>query len=145
MRYICILALLMFSMTAAQGQNASVLGTWTNPTGSTIQIYPCGANICAKVIAIRKNAPSRVDAKNPDRGLRTRSLCNLQIGWDFRLTAPSHAEGGQLYDPESGKTYSGSMTRVGDTLKLRGYIGLSLFGRTEIWTQAPANTAACHP
>jgi uncharacterized protein (DUF2147 family) len=97
------------------------------------------------VIEIRKNAPSRVDGKNPDHAQRTRSLCNLQIGWNFRLTSPSRAEGGHLYDPESGKTYSGSMTRVGDKLNLRGYIGLSLFGRSEIWTRAPANIPACHP
>lgn len=144
MKPICILALLLLSLTATQGQNAGVLGTWTNPTGSTIQVYPCGANVCAKVIAIRKNAPSRTDAKNPERALRVRPLCNLQIGWDFRLTSPSIAEGGQLYDPESGKTYSGSMIRARDVLKLRGYIGFSLFGRTETWTRAPANTPVCH-
>jgi uncharacterized protein (DUF2147 family) len=145
MKRICILALLLLSLTAAEGQSSSVLGNWTNPTGSTIQIYPCGAYICAKVIAIRKNAPSRVDGKNPNRALRTRSLCDLQIGWNFQLTSPSRAEGGHLYDPESGNTYSGSMTRAANTLKLRGYIGFSLFGRTEIWTRAPANTPLCHP
>lgn len=143
MKQILIPALFLLSLVA-QAQNNSVLGNWTNPTGSTIQIYRCGANVCARLIAIRKNAPSRVDGKNPNPALRSRPLCGLQIGTNFHLTYPGHAEGGQLYDPQSGRTYSGMMTRDGDKLKLRGYIGLSLFGRTEIWTQAPANITPCH-
>lgn len=144
MKQICIAGLFLLSIVA-QGQNNGVLGNWTNPTGSTIQIYRCAANVCARLIAIRKNAPSSVDRKNPNAALRTRPLCGLQIGMNFHLASPGHAEGGQFYDPESGKTYSGMMTRDGDNLKLRGYIGLSLFGRTETWTQAPANITPCHP
>jgi len=144
MKQICVAALFLLSLVA-QGQNNGVLGNWTNPTGSTIQIYRCGANVCARLISIRKNAPSRVDRKNPSAVLRTRPLCGLEIGMNFHLANPSRAEGGQLYDPESGKTYSGTMTRDGNNLKLRGYIGLSLFGRTETWTQAPANITPCHP
>lgn len=144
MKRILVPTLFLLSLVA-HAQNNGVLGNWTNPTGSTIQIYRCGANVCARLISIRKNAPSHVDAKNPNSALRARSLCGLQIGMNFHLTLPSHAEGGQLYDPESGKTYSGVMTRDGNNLKLRGYIGLSLFGRTEIWTQAPANITPCHP
>jgi uncharacterized protein (DUF2147 family) len=129
----------------AQAQTNSVLGNWTNPTGSTIQIYRCGADVCARLIAIRKNAPSFVDNKNPNPDLRSRALCGLQIGMNFHLSSPGRAEGGQLYDPQSGHTYHGSMTRDGNLLKLRGYIGISLFGRTETWTQAPANITPCQP
>ena len=41
---------------------------------------------------------------------------------------------GTIYDPKSGKTYSCKMTIDGNKLKIRGYIGISLFGRTEVWT-----------
>jgi uncharacterized protein (DUF2147 family) len=43
-------------------------------------------------------------------------------------------EGGKIYDPESGKTYS-CILSIQDkgTLKVRGYVGISLLGRTEIW------------
>lgn len=129
----------------AHGQAASVLGNWNNPTGSTIQVYRCGSNVCARVIELRKTVPSRVDNKNPNPALRSRPICGLQIGENFHLTTPGRAEGGQLYDPESGKTYSGTMTLDGDKLKLRGYIGISLFGRTEIWTRAPNNITPCRP
>jgi uncharacterized protein (DUF2147 family) len=43
---------------------------------------------------------------------------------------------GTVYDPNSGKTYKGTITLVDhDTLKLRGYIGISLFGRNAIWSR----------
>jgi uncharacterized protein (DUF2147 family) len=145
LKHFSIPALLILSLAAAQAQNDSILGNWRSPSGSIIQIYRCGANVCLKLIVIRKDAPSRVDGKNPNAALRTRPLCGLQVGSNFHLTNPGHAEGGQLYDPQSGKTYSGSMTRDGNQLKLRGYIGISLFGRTETWTRAPEDIPACHP
>ena len=45
-------------------------------------------------------------------------------------------KGGKIYDPESGKTYSCKATRQADgNLKVRGFIGASLFGRTTLWTR----------
>lgn len=143
MNRIWVVAFLLLS-TAALGQNDSVIGNWKDPMGSTIQIYRCEAKVCARVIGIRSNAPGHVDEHNPNSALRKRSLCGLQIGSDFHITKPGRAEGGQLYDPESGRTYSGSMIRDGDKLKLRGYIGFELFGRTETWTRAPNDFAPCH-
>ena len=137
-----IRALVLLLVTAQCGvvalvaQEASgVLGYWKEPTGSTIHIDHCGDNICATLVFVRPNAPSRVDIHNPDPALRTRSLCGLRIGQGFRLTSPGKAEGGTLYDPKSGKTYRGTMTSTVDKLDLRGYIGISLFGRTETWTR----------
>jgi uncharacterized protein (DUF2147 family) len=43
---------------------------------------------------------------------------------------------GDIYDPEKGKTYSCTLSlKDSGTLKVRGYIGISLIGRTEIWTR----------
>lgn len=130
---------------AAFAQSNNVVGNWKNPTGSVIQIYECGPEICARLIAISSTAPSHRDEDNPNPALRNRPLCGVQIGAGFHLSGSDRAEGGWLYDPESGKTYHGTMTRSGSILRLRGYVGLSIFGRTEIWTRAPANLPACHP
>jgi len=133
----------MVLLATARGQSDSLLGNWTNPTGSTIHIYQCGSRVCANLIGISSSAPARVDANNPNPALRGRSLCGLKIGSDFELESPSRARGGTLYDPENGKTYTGSMTREGDKLKLRGYVGIPLFGRTETWNRAPETMQAC--
>lgn len=41
--------------------------------------------------------------------------------------------GGTITDPKTGKTYKCTITRDGDQLNVRGYIGLSLIGRTQTW------------
>ena len=48
---------------------------------------------------------------------------------------------GKIYDPESGKTYSAYMKLENkDKINLRGYIGISLFGRTSEWTRQRTST-----
>jgi uncharacterized protein (DUF2147 family) len=44
-------------------------------------------------------------------------------------------EDGKIYDPKNGKTYSCKMTLEGNELKVRGYVGFSLLGRTTVWTR----------
>jgi uncharacterized protein (DUF2147 family) len=46
-------------------------------------------------------------------------------------------EGGEILDPENGKTYKCKMKLddSGKKLEVRGFIGISLFGRSQIWTR----------
>lgn len=143
-------ALLVLGASFAHGQQtaqSSVLGLWREPQGSMLSIHRCGPagdnEVCAAVAGIRPNAPALTDIYNPDPALRNRQFCNLQIGSGFHLEDASHAEDGHLYDPRTGKTYSGSMHAEGATLHLRGYILVKLFGRTERWTRMPADTPTC--
>lgn len=43
--------------------------------------------------------------------------------------------GGTITDPKTGKTYKCTIKRNGDQLNVRGYIGLSLIGRTQTWSK----------
>ena len=74
-----------------------------------------------------------VDARNPDPALRTRSLKDVTFLWGFTYDARKNRwKDGKVYDPNNGKTYDAKMEleNGGDTLKMRGYIGVSLLGRT---------------
>ena len=48
--------------------------------------------------------------------------------------------GGEILDPESGSVYRASVrpSDDGQRLDVRGYIGISLIGRTQVWQRAPA-------
>lgn len=115
---------------------SSLFGDWKTADGSVVRTFPCSRGLCMKIVTITPKAPGTQDRNNPNASLRQRSLCNLEIGTGFNLSGNAAATGGMLYDPQSGRTYKGNIDLVGDTLKLRGYIGIALFGRTEVWHRA---------
>ena len=142
-RALLVAAALGLSGVAWAAGSAGLEGDWVDPAGSVIRVYGCGAAVCAKVVTIEASAPGTRDEKNPNQALRGRSLCGLEIGQGFKRDNETHASGGTIYDPKSGKTYSGTMVAEGSSLKLRGYIGVSLFGRTETWKRATGAVKEC--
>lgn len=109
-----------------------------------VRIYPCAEDhLCARIVTVRPKDKDSTDGNNPDASLRNRPVCGITIGTGFTPEGTNQAKNGQLYDPDSGKTYSAQMQTDGSTLKLRGYIGISLLGRTETWHRASTTTASC--
>jgi uncharacterized protein (DUF2147 family) len=68
--------------------------------------------------------------------LKDKPLVGLRVLWGFRVDG-SGWSGGQVLDPETGKIYRASMALEdgGKQLRLRGYIGIPLLGRTERWVR----------
>ena len=120
-----------------------VLGYWSTDAGSVLQVDHCGTGVCIKVLTISTKAPGVIDAHNPDPALRTRPICKMDIGTGFKLKDADHGENGRVYDPATGKTYKSAMTSDGNTLSLRGYIGIKALGRSELWKRTTAESATC--
>jgi uncharacterized protein (DUF2147 family) len=126
-------------MAAAVDAQQTVEGTWVNGDGDGwIQLSITGGELRGVIIGSPDDPdnlrPSRLDAKNPERSLRARPVRGLTILSGFRRGNDGRWTGGRVYDPNSGNTYRGTITVVDETtLKLRGFIGISLFGRTEYW------------
>ena len=136
--------------TMADAQAITPEGRWlTEDKSGVVEVYRCGDHdLCGRLMWFRMKPaddnPQALDIQNPTPGLRTRPLCGLVILWGFRPDGENHWSGGSAYDPESGNTYSGKMTLKPDgTLSLRGYIGVSLFGRSEEWTRYSQPIASC--
>jgi uncharacterized protein (DUF2147 family) len=134
---------LLLAPVRLSAQTKGILGDWTEPTGSVIRIGRCGAQVCMWIVSVSKRAPAATDVHNPHPALRSRSLCGLEIGSGFKLRDADHATGGTLYDPKTGKTYHGMITADGATLRLRGYIGIPLFGRSQTWRRPTQPVKAC--
>jgi uncharacterized protein (DUF2147 family) len=79
----------------------------------------------------------KVDRENPDPALRDRTILGLEIVRGLEWAGDGRWQGGTIYDPESGKTYKSKaeLADGGAALDLRGYIGISLLGRTSRWTR----------
>ncbi|WP_029148303.1 DUF2147 domain-containing protein [Methylophilus sp. 5] len=66
-------------------------------------------------------------------------IIGMTIAKHLKQTANSNVyEGGEILDPENGKTYKCKMTlgASGKTLDVRGFIGFSLLGRSQTWQRA---------
>lgn len=126
------LTLLIASWCFAQSTDP-ILGKWQNSTGEgKIEIYKKGGKYFGKLYWIVD--ATKKDVKNPDARLRSRHLQGLEILTNFVKKGKTY-EDGQIYDPKSGKTYSCKMTPKGDKLEVRGFLGVSILGRTEVFTR----------
>jgi uncharacterized protein (DUF2147 family) len=114
-------------------------GTWLSGDGDGwIEITLAGDGLSGVIKGSPNDDEERPDKdeKNPDAALRERPLTGLELFGDFSYDGDGRWSGGTIYDPNSGKTYRCIITWVdADTLKVRGYIGVPMLGRTETWTR----------
>jgi uncharacterized protein (DUF2147 family) len=118
----------------------SITGDWYTAEGNSIvQVYKCGDLFCGKITWLKnpktEDGKDKVDSKNPDEAKKNRKLLGLDILSGFKYSGGNIWQDGTIYDPKNGKTYSCKMTLEGNELKVRGYIGFSLLGRTTVWTR----------
>jgi uncharacterized protein (DUF2147 family) len=117
----------------------AILGTWINEEKEgRIEIYKTGNQYAGRIVWLKEpNEPDgtpKKDKKNSSESLRKRNILNLVILSGFTYE-DGRWTGGEIYDPKSGKTYSCNMKLKSGKLEIRGYIGVSLFGRTTTWTR----------
>ncbi|CAN5338004.1 hypothetical protein BH09BAC1_BH09BAC1_27900 [soil metagenome] len=108
-----------------------IINKWDTGQGGIIEIYQCGEHICGKLVQAKD--PAKLDEKNPDASKHNQTLVGTDILRDFKKTDDHTWEDGKIYDPTSGKSYSAKLTLEGDTLKVRGFVGAALFGKTVEW------------
>ena len=136
---IAALVIVLLPLVAASTMT-SIEGRWLSGDGDGwIEITLEGDSLVGRIAGSPNDRPGdapRYDDKNPDPALRDRPLQGLTIMNGFRYDSDGRWVDGRIYDPNSGNTYKGTIRQVdANTLKLRGYVGISLFGRTETWTR----------
>jgi uncharacterized protein (DUF2147 family) len=150
--------LLLFGLTASVAWAADdadgMLGTWVTADGSArIQVVKHGDVYDGSIVWLKepvypaddKTMPGKpkVDRENPDASLQNHPVLGLPLLQGFKYSGDGVWNDGKIYDPTNGKLYSCNVTLMMDgRLKVRGYVGISLFGRTEIWTRPPADAPA---
>ncbi|MFT3678880.1 MAG: DUF2147 domain-containing protein [Ferruginibacter sp.] len=108
---------------------------WSPKKDAKLQVYKKGDHFFGRSVWLSVH---RKDSRNPDAALRNRELLGIELLSNFSYSNGTYT-GGKIYDPESGKTYDCRITWAGEDLKVRGYIGISLFGRTEIFERIQSN------
>lgn len=140
MKFAAIVCLLFTNVYAQQpATKDAIIGTWTVQDGTAkVKIETNNGKYSGKLVWIKNpndsNGKPIVDSKNPDASLRNRPQMGLPLLRDFVYDEENLWTGGSIYNPDDGKTYSCKITmKNNQTIEVRGFVGISLFGKTETW------------
>ena len=143
------LGVLAVFLTAARASAATPAGIWYAEGGAAqVAIEPCGPHLCGRVVWLRspfdEDGCDLRDRYNPDLARRDRRVEGLALLWGLTRGPGDTWDGGSIYDPGSGSTYTCSLSFDGpDRLRLRGYLGIPLLGRTTTWIRVGTENRVC--
>lgn len=119
---------------AQSGQDA-ILGKWESDKKDVkLEIFKQGDKYYGKYlwgnqIVENDGVTSKKDVKNPDPKLRTRDLIGITSLTGLKWDGEEYIDG-KIYNAPSGDTYNCKAWVKNDKLYLRGFMGVSLLGKT---------------
>jgi len=129
-------AAVILGLLALPAMASPASGLWRTPRGGSVEIYDCGAALCAKIASDEPGASgsARLDLHNKTEALRSRPIAGLEIMTGFN-GGPERWSGGKIYSPEDGGTYSGSLRMVTPTsLELTGCL-VAPICKKQVWSR----------
>jgi len=141
-KLIFVVACALFLMTgvASAEEADAVLGQWYTDAEKkdvVVEIYKDNDLYSGKVVWLKNpdedDGTPKVDDENPDEARRNDPILGMNLVKGFTYKGKNKWADGTIYDPNNGKTYKCKMSLKGDDLKVRGFIGVALLGRTVHW------------
>lgn len=116
-------------------------GRWTtidDKTGqkrAVVQLSTSGGTLNGTIIETFK-APGDTGICDKCPGnFKGKPVKGLRFVWGLRKKGENEWDGGKILDPKTGKIYNAKITLKGNKLEVRGYLGVSLLGRTQTWVR----------
>ena len=137
-----MLAVISASLLSTAVFAASLNGTqWqtvdekTGEKKAIVQLNDNGGKVSGKIIKVLNSKNAKANCEKCTGSLKDKPIEGLQILTGLSADGNNQWSSGKLVDPETGKIYSGKITLSdnGQSLKLRGYVGSPVFGRTQTW------------
>ena len=145
-----MMSILILTISKAQTpevlESDKIIGIWEVGSGKArVKITKYGDKFGGKIVWLKEptypDGTKKVDKNNPDETKRTVPLLGFNNLLGFSYKGKSEYDGGTIYDPENGNVYNCNITLKDDnTLEVRGYIGVSLFGITDNWKRVILKT-----
>lgn len=134
-----ILSLVLAVFTVAGGMAQDVFGKWktiddeTGEAKSIVEIYKKNGKVYGKVVDILTPGRENAVCENCSGKNKNKPIKGLVILNGLSKDGDEYS-GGKILDPQNGKEYKCYITLENkDKLKVRGYIGFSLMGRSQYW------------
>lgn len=136
MKHYCILFLLFFSITM---NSQSIVGKWktiddeTGEAKSIVELFLKSGKMYAKVVEVLDVANKNSLCQKCSGEDKNKPILGLIIIKGLSKEGAEYTSG-EILDPKNGKLYKCAISLESkDKLKVRGYIGFSLLGRTQYW------------
>jgi uncharacterized protein (DUF2147 family) len=126
----------------------AIVGLWlTEGKEARIEIFRCADKYCGKIAWTidpvygpeensKRAGKPKTDDNNPDPALRMRPIIGLQIISGLQYIGDKRWVKGDIYDPESGKTYGCQLSLLSPyELEMRGYFFVPILGGKTVWTR----------
>jgi uncharacterized protein (DUF2147 family) len=136
-----MLFFVMSGTALGSSHDPTLEGVWLHSNERIqVEIAPCGENLCGKIVWLKnpkdETGRPRTDRKNLDQTKRAQPLMGMTVIRGLVRSGPRLWTDGTIYNPDDGKIYSGRLVLVDpDTVKIRAYKFLTLFGETQVWTR----------
>ena len=137
MKKLIVLSLVFFSYLTVQAQD--VTGKWktiddeTGKPKSIIEIYKNGNKYYGKIVKLLTEENKDGICRTCETDYKDKNIIGLVILKDLVKDGDTYDDG-EIMDPKTAKTYSCYIElKEPNKLKVRGYIGFSLLGRTQYW------------
>ena len=148
MKKIGILILVFFATflnVNAQKNADDIIGLWETGNGKArVKITKVNNFYFGRIVWLKEplneEGKPKLDKNNEDETKRQNRLLGMQLVGGFEWKGENLWENGTIYDPESGKTYNCKINlEDSETMNIRGFIGISVFGRTDKWKRLKLN------
>ena len=131
----------LLAMPALASAQHPALGQWrtvddnTGKSRSIVELYDTGnGTINARVLRVLDPGKPNPVCDRCEGERHDKPVVGMVIAWNL-WPKGGRLEGGSILDPDNGKVYSVRMTPVagGEKLEVRGFLGVSWLGRTQVW------------
>ncbi len=143
-------ALVLFALVSVAGACAqqlspklqNAIGRWQvvnsdGTSGGQVETYLVNGKLFGRVTQVRPGRTPRDVCDKCSGEYKNQLILGMVLMRNFHPDGDDWVDG-TVVDPENGKEYKGKIWAVGkDNLHMRGFIGISLFGRTESWVRIP--------
>lgn len=135
---------MFFSLNSVYAQTSPV-GFWktiddaTNEPRAIVEIKEVDQKFVGHIVKTFPKPGDKPECSECPGDKKNKPIVGLEIIWDLKKDGDEYT-GGHILDPKNGKIYKAKIAIIenGEKLKVRGFIGFSLLGRTQTWLKSSA-------